>query len=290
MPKQPEAGIIREALEGFASGRFPTQADVQRFLRERGFNHWGKGPGAYLEQVKRLLTREVYAGFIHYPPWNVARRKGHHRPLVSPEVFDRIQDRLREREKLPPRKDLHKDFPLRGFVLCAGCRKPLTAAWSRGKKKWFAYYRCNTAGCPHRHKGIRADRMHSEFEALLGRLRPRPSILEAVREELLSQWTWCGEVGTPWRASSVIGRRRFNGLPLPRKPHQPLEFTGPQSAFGVQFDAHIGQGLGPRVNTGECVRRHADNLPDLIYDRKQEVLQLQLNERRSRGAAGHRAS
>src|SRR2546421_1191855 len=30
VPKEPEAGIIREALEGFASGRFPTQVHVQR--------------------------------------------------------------------------------------------------------------------------------------------------------------------------------------------------------------------------------------------------------------------
>src|SRR5438552_986285 len=67
VPSEPEAGIIREALEGYASGRFPDQVDVQRFLQEKGFNHWGHGKMAYLEQVKRLLTREVYAGFIHYP-------------------------------------------------------------------------------------------------------------------------------------------------------------------------------------------------------------------------------
>src|SRR5207248_4085320 len=33
VPKEPEAGVIREALEGFASGRFATQVDVQRFLQ-----------------------------------------------------------------------------------------------------------------------------------------------------------------------------------------------------------------------------------------------------------------
>ena len=188
VPREPGAGVIREALEGFASGRFPNQVDVQRYLRGRGFNHWGRGTGAYLEQVKRLLTREVYAGYIYYPAWNVTRRKGHHRPLVSPETFDRVQERLREKPKLVHRKDLNGDFPLRGFVLCAGCRKPYTAAWSRGKKKEFAYYRCNTLGCAFRHKGVRADRMHAEFDALLGTLRPRPAILEVVRTGFLDEW------------------------------------------------------------------------------------------------------
>jgi len=32
VPKEPEASIIREALEGFASGRFQSQAEVKRFL------------------------------------------------------------------------------------------------------------------------------------------------------------------------------------------------------------------------------------------------------------------
>src|SRR5205807_2425523 len=102
VPKEPEAGVIRTALEGFASGRFSTQVDVQRFLQAKGFTHRRDRAGGvtYLEQVKRLLTREAYAGFIYYPPWNVTRRKGHHKPLVSPETFDRIQERLAERQKL----------------------------------------------------------------------------------------------------------------------------------------------------------------------------------------------
>lgn len=188
VPKEPAASIIREAMEGFASGRFPSQIDVRRFLQEKGFNHWGTGKMTYLEQVKRLLTREVYTGYICYSPWKVTRRKGHHRPLISPETFDRIQDRLREKEKLPARKDLNRDFPLRGFVLCSGCQKPYTAAWSRGKTKVFAYYRCTTLNCPCRHKSVRADRMHKDFEMLLKKLKPRKAIMAGVKTELLSEW------------------------------------------------------------------------------------------------------
>lgn len=186
--KEPEASIIREALQGFASGRFSTQVDVQQFLQAKSFNHWGRGKMAYLEQVKRLLTREVYTGHISYPPWNVSTRKGHHEPLVSPEIFESIQERLAEKQKLAPRKDLHNDFPLRGFVLCGECKHPCTASWSRGRNRLFGYYRCNTLGCPCRNKSIRAERMHAEFEALVGKLKPRPNILEVVRRELLDHW------------------------------------------------------------------------------------------------------
>lgn len=115
-------------------------------------------------------------------------RKGHHERLISAETYERIQERLKEREKLPQRKDLHDDFPLRGFVACADCRKPYTAAWSSGKTKTFAYYRCTTLGCPFRHKSVRADTMHGAFEELLKGLKPRPAILEGVRSELLTLW------------------------------------------------------------------------------------------------------
>jgi hypothetical protein len=37
VPREPEASIIRQALEGYADGRFETHADVRRFLNSKGF-------------------------------------------------------------------------------------------------------------------------------------------------------------------------------------------------------------------------------------------------------------
>jgi site-specific DNA recombinase len=186
--EEPDAGILREALQGFATGRFPTQKDVGRFLVSRGFRPKVGRVSMFRDFVGALLTREVYAGFVSYPAWNVTTRKGHHEPLIDPETFERIQERLRERQKLPARKDLRNDFPLRGFVLCADCHKPFTASWSRGRKGSYAYYRCGTADCPSGNRSVRADKVHAEFEALLGRLKPRDGVLEVVRRTLLDLW------------------------------------------------------------------------------------------------------
>ena len=190
VPTEPVAGIIREAMEGFAAAQFQCQADVQRFLQSKGFKaRRDRGKGVtYREQVKRLLTQEVYAGYISYPPWNVSRRIGHHQPLVTPETFARVQERLKDTGKLPQRKDLRFDFPLRGFVLCRGCKKPYTAAWSRGKRKQFPYYRCITSGCDFCHKSVSATVLHGDFEVLLGTLTARPDVLKAVRAEFLDAW------------------------------------------------------------------------------------------------------
>jgi site-specific DNA recombinase len=186
--KEPDASIIQEALEGFASGRFTSQVDVRLFLESRNFRPQTEHPSQFRDFVSRLLLREVYAGFVSYPSWNVTTRNGHHEPLISSETYERIQERLRERQKVPARKDLDKDFPLRGFVVCADCKKPHTASWSRGRGRLYAYYRCTTAGCSACNKSIKADRMHRELEELLTGLKPRKNILKVVRQRLLDHW------------------------------------------------------------------------------------------------------
>src|SRR6266545_4687864 len=186
--KEPDASLIQKALEGFASGRLATRADVQRFLDAHHFKPQLEHKSQFREFVHRLLDREVYAGFVSYPAWNVTTRKGHHEPLISPETFEKIQERLRERPRAPTRKDLDKDFPLRGFVLCADCHKPYTASWSRGRSGLYAYYRCTTSGCESCQKSVRAERVHADLEALLAKLKPRSRLLEVVRRKLLDLW------------------------------------------------------------------------------------------------------
>ena len=54
---------------------------------------------------------------------------------VSSVPQESIQDRLVQKGGVvQDRRDMASDFPLRGFVLCSECRKPYTAAWSRGRK------------------------------------------------------------------------------------------------------------------------------------------------------------
>jgi hypothetical protein len=118
----------------------------------------------------------------------VTTRKAHHEPLISPDAFERIQERLAERQKLPHRKDLNKDFPLRGFVLCGCCRKPYTSCWAKGRNAHFAYYLCKTRDCAMLNKAIRADRLHAELEGLLNKLKPRENIMKIAKIELVDQW------------------------------------------------------------------------------------------------------
>jgi site-specific DNA recombinase len=185
---EPLASIVQEALEGYACGRFELQAEVQRFLEAQPlFRRDAKGR-VHSQRVYEMLRQAVYAGYVHAPDWNVPLRKGHHQALISYETFQKIQDRLAGITKAPARKDLHQDFPLRGFVSCADCDNPLTAGWTRGRSALYPYYYCFAKGCPGHGKAIRRDLIEGEFEALLHRLQPTENLFRAARAMFEELW------------------------------------------------------------------------------------------------------
>lgn len=189
VPDEPKASIIKEALEGFASGRFQTQAHVQDFLQSKNFKHRGKTTTVHPEQVRRILSRILYTGYISYPKWGITLLKGFHTPLISMATFERIQERLAGKVAKPhDRRDTRADFPLRGFVLCAECKSPFTAAWAKGRNERFAYYWCKKKGCSCYGKTIRREVLEGQFEELLHDIQPHKPVMELVEAAMNDLW------------------------------------------------------------------------------------------------------
>lgn len=130
VPDETPAPVVKQALEGYASGHFASQAEVQRFLeRDPHFPKDRKDGSIRPMTITRLLKKLAYAGYVEAPKWDVSLRKGQHEALISFETFQRIQDRLEGRKRAPAaRKDYNEDFPLRGFVLCDCCGNAMTGA------------------------------------------------------------------------------------------------------------------------------------------------------------------
>ena len=85
------------------------------------------------------------------------------------------------------RKRDREDFPLRRFVRCAQCKKPVTGSWSKGKAgKKYAYYRCRESACSN--FNVRKDDLETTFVELLESLRPKPVYLSLFREIVLDVW------------------------------------------------------------------------------------------------------
>jgi hypothetical protein len=138
--------------------------------------------------VSRLLRKVVYAGYVEArsgcrPPPRAARG------LDLFETYQRIIDHLDSGKSRPAaRADYNEDFPLSGFVACNCCGNAMTAAWSKGKYKRYAYYRCETRGCEAKIKSIPRAKLEAGFEEILARLEPARGLFNLAKAMLTDAW------------------------------------------------------------------------------------------------------
>ena len=185
---EPVASLVKAALEGYAFGKLDSLTEVKRFLEHSPHFPKDHDGEVHYQRVKNLLRKVLYAGYIDVPKWNLYRHPAKHEPLISYETFQAIQDRLNGKPKAPVRKDLNADFPLRGFVTCSGCGKPMTASWASGRSRKYPYYDCHTKGCPQHRKSIRKEVVEGDFEALLKQLTPSPALFGLARNMFQDIW------------------------------------------------------------------------------------------------------
>ncbi len=174
-----EGDLLKEALEGFASGVFIRKIDVCRFLLEKGFWKTQRAE-KYLDKVTAILRDPFYAGYIEYRPWEVSRRIGQHKSIISLETHELIQKRLRKvdlNERV--RIDTSPDFPLRGLIIHDECKGHITGAWYKGRKEKYRKYVCHTAGCPNYNKPFAAKDVEGRFQKVLekGALKKQVDVL-----------------------------------------------------------------------------------------------------------------
>ena len=187
---EPVASIVKDALEGFAAGRFQSQTEVKRFLDSKPeFPKGHRHNEVHFDKVKRLLTNVLYAGYIQFSKWDIPLTKAQHEPLISLATYKIIQERLKERRVAPARKDISKDFPLRGFLICETCGYRLTACWTRSQTgQKHPYYLCQHRGCSEKGKSIKRGKLEREFEELLQTLVPTHNTFELAGEVFRTAW------------------------------------------------------------------------------------------------------
>ncbi|BDI34133.1 hypothetical protein CCAX7_61840 [Capsulimonas corticalis] len=190
VPDGGRAELIREALTGFASNRFFSLMDVQRFLSAHGFFGSGRRGSVTVElnRVRTMMTEMLYAGCLEYKPWGIQLCRGVHEPLISLETFQKIQDKLAERRAPIKRASDHDEFPLRRLISCGVCGHPLTGSGTTNKGRRYLYYHCYHKGCAEYGKTTGADDLEREFEGLLRRYHLKRPVLQAARQMVVETW------------------------------------------------------------------------------------------------------
>jgi site-specific DNA recombinase len=83
-----------------------------------------------------LLRNQLYAGLVDVPEYGVRGKRGDFEPLISEDLFYRLQSVLSGRvPSTAPQQRAHPDFPLRAFVRCECRGRGLTGSWSKGRSE-----------------------------------------------------------------------------------------------------------------------------------------------------------
>ena len=188
----PERGpLVKRAFEDLATGRFTKQEVIRRAtdagLRTR------RGPSALAAELRQMLRNPIYIGQVESPDCGVSAR-GDFEPLIDEATFYRAQAVLDGRVTWPaPRQRNHPDFPLRGFVRCETCGRPLTGSWSKGRNGHYAYYHCQRR-C--RAVNVSKAALEGAFVDELALLQPTPGYMRLVKDRILCVWEQrCAEAG-----------------------------------------------------------------------------------------------
>jgi site-specific DNA recombinase len=189
---EPLAGIIREAYEGFASGRFQTHSELRAFFGS--FPDFPRDPRGEItyQRVKEIMTQPLYTGHICSATYGLDWLKGQHAPLISVDTFEKVQARQQAPATAPTRKNIGEDFVLRGFVCCADCDTPLRSSWSKGRRQHYPYYLCQTKTCDSYGKSIPRDRVEGDVGDLIRTLQPSQTLFDIVRAMFRHAWEMRG--------------------------------------------------------------------------------------------------
>src|SRR3954451_3950181 len=129
VPDPERSSLVRRAFQDFATGRF-TKPEVRKSVNALGLTT-RRGKPVPSQTFDAMLRNRVYIAQIDVSDFGISTR-GDFEPLVTEGVFFRVQVILDGRyEVTAPRQRNDPDFPLRGYVRCQSCGKPLTASWSK---------------------------------------------------------------------------------------------------------------------------------------------------------------
>ena len=180
-----KAPLVQAAFELFSTGLY-TKSEVLKKITALGLTTKG-GRNLSLEEFSQLLRKPLYAGILSNENWRI-EAKANFQPLISEELFRAVQENLAgTKRKFSRRTVSNPDFPLRHFVRCGNCSKPLTASWSKGRKTKYPYYRCQNRTCPSP-INERKEVLESAFISFLRKLQPKPELMILFRKTVLGTW------------------------------------------------------------------------------------------------------
>lgn len=181
---------VRKFFDEFVSGKY-LQNDAVKVATACGLLT-AQGKPLSRTGAIGMLNNIAYAGRVKNKMTEGREVQGLHPAMISIEQFRAIQAILAGRKHSFAKPPRFKPFwPLRRFLTCGHCGRPLTAsAPTGGSGKKHPAYHCSH--CSIKRNGIRVtmpkDKAHEDFLARLDSLIPSEWALKAFKEIVLRRW------------------------------------------------------------------------------------------------------
>ena len=163
-PDTVKAKIIQKAFEEYSQGKHTLESLGKRLAE---FSLVSKnGTPLAKATIQRMLTNLAYIGLIQQKGETY---EGKYQPIISKELFEKVQEILEERAKPRHSKKRH-NFPFVGLFRCGECGGMITAQFSHGNGGIYRYYRCSKkfGVCSQRY--LREDLLVGQLKSFLKKL------------------------------------------------------------------------------------------------------------------------
>lgn len=169
-----KAPLIRKTFEMYASGNHSLD-DIRDIMTKEGLTTpSGKKLGK--SRIDWLLKNPLYYGCFR---WNGELFKGIHEPIISKELYDRVQAQFAGLNR--PKYRTH-DFDYAGLLTCSKCGCAITAEIKKGK---YVYYHCTGAKGNCDSVYVNQDKLEEKFDKIIKRITISDSRLEWFKQGLL---------------------------------------------------------------------------------------------------------
>jgi len=129
---------IRQLFEAYATGTY-TLEDLQKLSLSLGLVSRRTGKAIVLFKLQEMLKNPFYYGVFRHKGETY---QGNHEPIISKQLFEKVQRVLQERGKPRKSKEL-KSYAFRGVFKCGECGRAITVETKvKPSGLVYTYYRC----------------------------------------------------------------------------------------------------------------------------------------------------
>jgi hypothetical protein len=181
VPDPKTAKIVQAVFAEHSKGNFSLLA-ASEFLFSHGVKSRTGRPWSACA-VHHFLTNRIYTGIM---TWNGEVFEGKFKPLISPELFRKVQAALKGRAKPRKIRNGHA-FPFCGTFHCS-CGAMMSAQWGKGHGGRYRYSRCTRKGArPCRQPYLREESVAEQSVKILSPLAISREEACAIRAAIARQ-------------------------------------------------------------------------------------------------------